>query len=57
LTNLILFAIALGLHVVVNDYGLRERHKASYTRVRRWVFAAAVFLGWGLGVVTEISEA
>ena len=56
LPNLILFAVAMGLHFVVNDDGLRERHKASYTRVGRWVFAAAVFLGWGLGVVTEISE-
>ena len=52
-----LFAFALGVHFVVNDHGLREHHKDSYDRVGRWVLAAAVVVGWAIGLFGEISEA
>ena len=57
LTSLALFFVAMALHFVVNDHGLRAHHKATYQRIGRWALAAAVFLGWGLGLATEISEA
>ncbi len=55
--SLLLFAFALGVHFVVNDHGLREHHKDSYDRVGRWVLAAAVVVGWAIGLFGEISEA
>lgn len=55
--NMILFATAMLLHFVVNDYGLREHHKEAYTRLGRWTLAAAVLLGWVLGLGVEIAEA
>ncbi len=55
--SLTLFAAALGLHFVVNDYGLREHHKSAYDHVARWVLAASVPLGWAVGQIAEISEA
>ena len=55
--SLVLFTIAIALHFVVNDYGLREHHKDAYTEIGRWVLAAALLLGWLVGVATEISEA
>ncbi len=55
--SLFLFAFALGLHFVVNDYGLRKDHKGAYDRVGRWILAASILVGWGIGVFGEISEA
>jgi len=54
---LCLFWLAMALHFVVNDYGLREHHKQDYDRIGRWVLAAAVLAGWALGAITEVSEA
>jgi hypothetical protein len=54
---LLLFAIAMGLHFFVNDYGLRQHHKQRYHRFGRWILAAAVLGGWALGAATEVSEA
>ena len=55
--GLILFAFAMGVHFVVNDFGLREDHKGAYDRAGRWVLAAAVFAGWAVGLLFDISEA
>lgn len=55
--GLLVFAVAMGLHFVVNDHGLRERHRAAYDRVGRWVLAGGVLAGTGLGLVTAVDEA
>lgn len=55
--ELALFALALAVHLVVNDLGLREHHRRRYDRVGRPVLAAAVVVGWLLGVVVEVSDA
>jgi hypothetical protein len=56
LENLLLFFVAMALHFVVNDHGLREQHKEAYLRVGRWVLAAAVIVGWVVGLLSEIPE-
>ena len=55
--SLMLFGFAMGVHFVVNDYGLREDHKEVYDRIGRFVLAAAVLAGWLVGLFGEISEA
>jgi zinc transporter ZupT len=57
LSSLAFFALALGVHFVVTDFGLREHHKRVYHSVGRWVLAASVLVGYGVGLSTEISEA
>lgn len=57
LVTLLTFTVAIGLHFVVNDYGLREIHGDLYHRVGRWLLASAVLAGAVIGVVTEIDEA
>jgi hypothetical protein len=47
----------MGAHFVVNDLGLREDHKGAYERAGRRVLAAAVFAGWAVGLLFEVSEA
>jgi hypothetical protein len=56
LGNLILFFCAMALHFWVNDYSLWEHHKDNYRHIGRWVLAGAVFLGWAIGLATQISE-
>ncbi len=55
--GLLLFAIALALHFVVNDYGLQQDHGQTYRRVGRWVLATAVVVGWGVGQMAALSVA
>ncbi|MBD1913785.1 MULTISPECIES: hypothetical protein [unclassified Leptolyngbya] len=57
LMSLLFFAIAMALHFVVNDHGLREHHKKMYDHTGRWILAAAIIAGWVIGSATELSEA
>lgn len=56
LDGLFLFSLAMALHFLVNDHGLREQHKEAYHRVGRWVISVAILLGWVLGVLVEVPE-
>jgi hypothetical protein len=55
--TLLLFAVAMGLHFVVTDFGLREHDPGAYDRVGRWVLVAALVAGWAVGLTREVSEA
>ncbi|MGI0488756.1 hypothetical protein ACN4EK_25380 [Pantanalinema rosaneae CENA516] len=57
LSSLLFFAIAMALHFVVNDYGLREHHKDIYDHIGRWILAGAVITGWAIGSGTRLSQA
>jgi zinc transporter ZupT len=54
-SSLLLFLVALALHFVVNDHGLRQEHREAYHDQARWILAAAVLAGWGLGVATVMN--
>lgn len=54
---LLLFSIAIALHYFVNDYSLTETFKEQYDHVAKWILIACLFIGWLLGIVTEISAA
>ena len=54
--GLFLFFLAMALHFLVNDYGLRKDHRGAYDRSGRWILSAAVLLGWGIGTQVEIGE-
>ncbi|EDX87582.1 hypothetical protein S7335_5292 [Synechococcus sp. PCC 7335] len=57
LRDLWLYVIAMALHFLVNDYSLWEDHKRAYSRVGKWILAAAVICGWVIGTQTKIDEA
>ncbi|MEM8807521.1 MAG: hypothetical protein AAGF01_15995 [Cyanobacteria bacterium P01_G01_bin.38] len=57
LVNLSFYAIAMGTHLLVNDYGLHGNHKGLYRKVGRWILAAAIVAGWALGNRYVVSEA
>lgn len=56
LTSLIWFGIAMALHFVVADYGLRQEYKHLYHSVGRYVLSAAVVAGLLLGQSTELAK-
>lgn len=53
--GLLFYAVAMGLHFLVNDQGLREHHGREYAR-SRWLLAAAPVAGWVLAVVTDLPD-
>ena len=55
-TSLVTFFVAMALHFFVNDYGLREHHGRAYHRYGRWVLAAAVTAGVGLGYLVDVGD-
>lgn len=54
--ELLTFFIAMALHFVVTDYGLREHYKEQYTQLGRWILSIAVMTGWMLGRAVELPE-
>lgn len=49
-TSLIIYTVAIGLHFLTADFGMRSDHREAYDRIGRWVIAAAVLIGWGMGI-------
>lgn len=54
--DLLTFAVAMALHLLVNDFALQNHHNHLYVHRGRWVLAAAVLAGWGLGQAKALSE-
>ena len=53
---LLTFAVAMALHFLVTDYGLREDFRRGWMRTGRWVLSASLVAGWLLGAFTELPE-
>lgn len=54
--QLVLFAVAMGLHFLANDAGLRRHHRTRYDRHGRWILAGGALVGWALGATTDVHE-
>lgn len=50
------FFLAMGVHFVINDHGLRSAHKETYDKRGRLLLTAAILLGWGIGAAVEVNE-
>ena len=55
--SLFTYTIAMGLHFIVNDYGLNQDHQSAYRRSGRWILASAIIAGSLIGSVSNISAA
>lgn len=49
-----LFAIAMGLHFIVNDHAMAEHHGERYRRWGRWLLVAGLLAGWVVGMVPAL---
>jgi hypothetical protein len=54
-TALVLYGVAMALHFLVTDEGLRRHHGRAYDRLGRWVLAAAVLVGGATGALTTVA--
>lgn len=54
LLNLSFYALAMALHFLVTDYGLRQHHGRAFHDRGRWVLAVATLLGGAVGFWTDI---
>lgn len=52
--SLALFGVAMALHFLVNDVGLREAHHEAYHDVGRWLLSAAVVVGVVVGYLLPV---
>jgi hypothetical protein len=50
------FGLAIGLHFLVTDFGLRQDHNEKYDRLVRWILAASVLAGFILGRIVTLHE-
>lgn len=50
------FAVAMGLHFLTTDYGLRQDHQHRYEALGRWLLAGGVIAGALLGLVLHVPE-
>lgn len=50
------FTVAMALHFIVVDFGMRDDFKENYARIGRWVISAALAAGWMLGYSHLLSE-
>lgn len=56
LPSLVLFFVAMAMHFVTNDFGLREHHRERYDHRARWLLAVAVLAGWMTGISTGLPD-
>ncbi|WP_440991785.1 hypothetical protein [Haloarchaeobius baliensis] len=53
LSNLLFYALAMGLHFGISDHGLRRYHGEEFDRTGRWILAGATLVGGGLGLLLD----
>ncbi|MGD9618146.1 MAG: hypothetical protein AB7O13_25460 [Alphaproteobacteria bacterium] len=54
LWSLFFYVVAMGLHFLTNDFGLRQDHRERYDKRGRWLLAGATPLGWAVGALTTL---
>lgn len=57
IARLVFFALAMGLHFLVTDTGLRQNFASGWLAHGRWIVAGAVVSGYALGSVLQLPEA
>lgn len=54
--SLALYAGAIALHFISNDFGLRDEHEEKYDARGRWLISAALIGGWLTGLVLPLPK-
>ncbi len=54
--SLVIYGVAMTLHFVTNDFGLRQDHQHRYDHLARWILAGAVLGGWLMGSLAELPD-
>ncbi|MCZ2839777.1 hypothetical protein [Modestobacter sp. VKM Ac-2985] len=54
--ELALYTVALSARYLTGEIALRDQDPRAYDRLGRWVLAAAVLVGWGLGATVDLGD-
>jgi len=54
--GLAVFVVAMALHFLVTDHGLRDDHDEVYDETGRWILAGGVIAGLVIGLATTVTE-
>jgi zinc transporter ZupT len=54
-TALLLYAVAIGAHLVTTDYGLWKEHASRYILWARWILSLSLLAGWGVPLALSLS--
>ena len=49
-----MFALAMGLHTLVNDHSIVEHHGEKYRRIGRWLLVFGLLVGWSIGITPGV---
>jgi hypothetical protein len=52
----VIFALAMAIHMIGVAHSMRSRIPVLYDRVHRFVFAGAALLGWAIGVLVDVPD-
>lgn len=55
--ELVMYALAMGLHFTVIDVGLSRHHRQAYHVYGRWILSGSVVAGWVIGFVGSLAQA
>ena len=56
LEEMLLYAVAMALHFIINDIGLLEHHNEAYRKYGRWVLVGSLLAGWATGLILPLPE-
>lgn len=51
-----LFTFAMALHYFTNDYSLSDSYGKEYTKKGKWVLILSLFIGWFVGLATDLPD-
>ena len=54
--RILVFTAAMGLHFLVNDYGLREQYRRAYCGRGRWILSISILAGAATGALVPVGE-
>jgi len=54
--SLATYSLAVGLHSVVSDFGLRKHQEHLFHVSGRWMLALALIAGWAFSIIADLSE-
>ena len=53
--NLVFYTLAMALHFLITDHGLRRHHGAEFDRTGRWLLALGTLAGGVVGVAADVA--
>lgn len=54
--ELVFYVFAMSFHFLINDFSLSDHYPTRYSKYGRFILAGTALAGWGIGMLTEITQ-